>query len=57
MKTTFTNPASLKFKTQSTVGERMDDEKRRDEEEKKKLKWETRFYVGERVQRKGIFIT
>lgn len=56
MKTTFTNPPSLKFKTQSAVGEKMEDEKMRDDEEKK-LKWETRFYVGERVLRMGIFIT
>lgn len=56
MKTTFTNPPSLKFKTQSAVGEKMEDEKMRDDEEEK-LKWETRFYVGERVLRMGIFIT
>ncbi len=55
MKTTFTNPAGLKLKTQSAVGERMEDEKMRDEEEKK-LKWETMFYVGERVLKTGVFI-
>ncbi len=55
VKTTFTNPAGLKLKTQSAVGERMEDEKMRDEEEKK-LKWETMFYVGERVLKTGVFI-